>query len=214
MDDTVGAHFDDRTDFPERLSSSEVLPTSVVQIYRYPPDPREVTNIRRYGSLMPESTAIPRKRALEVSTPGNASSSRVTASIEDRVGAQPNGMYAVPNKRQRIHDWRLDRECSAGQQLHSQADEAERLQPTSQHSVHQVYDSQGSPARKREHVLRRIEESPLLIPSQNIIRMTPQLLFRSPAPKSNVRAITITSPRFQTHQLAGGHLVMEPSKRL
>ena len=157
MEDTVGAIFDDRTDFPERLSSNEVLATSIVQVHRYPPNPGELPRFQRLGSLMPESSARPKKRPYAASQQSPTDDQRTLSSIERPYDVRSNGISAAPNKRQRTRephaygsDWRMN----PGEDL------AEGNHPTSQTvgtqgSVHQVYDSQEPATQKRTCIAGR-----------------------------------------------------------
>ena len=101
MRKTVDAYFDDRNDSGHRLPLGEVPPTSIVQVHRYPPSPSEVAQIQRYGSLLPESAARPRKRPLTIVDEQPPNSARAFASIEERRNDQPQRRFASPNKRQR-----------------------------------------------------------------------------------------------------------------
>ena len=58
LTDKVGDVFDDRT-------ASGDNRTSIVKVARYPPGPDEQTTPFRLGSLLPESTARPKKRRRE-----------------------------------------------------------------------------------------------------------------------------------------------------
>ena len=146
MDDKVGDFFDDRG------TSKEVPITSIVLIRRFAPDPTELQNlqdIRRYGSLMPESAARPRKRPLP-------------DALQDRHGSSGilrAGLPNRPEKRQRIQDTErisnpdrpiLSREDAVGGYHISQASGTEG-------SVHQVIDSQRSPGKQRTLPSSRIE---------------------------------------------------------
>ena len=139
MDDTVGAIFDDRADFPDRLSGKEVLPTSIVQIFRYPPDPTEIANVQRYGSLMPESSARPRKRPLVVSSPSEGRYPRT--SIE---GLDDGQLSSAQNKRPRTHGTSVNNSLGLDRTPPRPVEES-----GTQGSIHQVNDSQRSPLNKR-----------------------------------------------------------------
>lgn len=154
MIETVGAYFDDRKDFGDKLATNEVPPTSIVQVFRYPPDPSEHMNHQRFGSLMPESTARPRKRPLAVFTQDSPNSPRAAASIEERDDELPHGTFAAANKRQRTYDGRVYGSFNPDQPGVSREDQQEGtriLSQTSgtQGSIHQVFDSQIAPGRRR-----------------------------------------------------------------
>lgn len=58
LDDMVEDVFDDRSPNGDNR-------TSIVKVARYPPDPNELRYSARFGSLLPESTARPKKRSIE-----------------------------------------------------------------------------------------------------------------------------------------------------
>lgn len=153
MEETVGAYFDDRKEPGNKSPSDEPPSNSIVRVYRFPPDPRELRNSVRFGSLMPESTARPRKRPHTnlFETPRN--SLHAVASIEVCNDELPNGNFKVPNKRQRINDALPDGISVSDQPTLSQGYAKESNDISSQiigtqGSIHQVHDSQGSTAGK------------------------------------------------------------------
>ena len=156
MEDTVGAIFDDRADFPEKWSFNEVLPTSIVQVYRSLDDQRN-SRALRFGSLMPDSSARPQKRSHPISPQSPPRGPRTLASIEESHGSRANGINGIswpPNKRQRTHEADVNRRFMMDQRLRSMEHQAEELNQVSQGlgtqgSVHQVLDSQVSPVRNR-----------------------------------------------------------------
>lgn len=153
MEDTVGAIFDDRADFPDKLLGNEVLPTSVVQVYRYPPDPQGPPSRQRFGSLMPGSSAIPRKRPFTISVHDPLNSQNAIASVEAVDGLRSDGMLSGLKKRQRTHDARMSGALGLDQRLQSVETQAEGFPHVSQRSgtqesIHQVIDSQMSSTRK------------------------------------------------------------------
>ncbi|KAL9637195.1 MAG: hypothetical protein Q9164_002339 [Protoblastenia rupestris] len=146
LTDTVGDVFDDRS------SSGDIL-TSICKVLRYPPDPAESLNPQRYSSLLPESSARPRKRPFVLPISTFQSAQRPLPSIEnwdteDRSRAQGSAI-----KRQRINDARTPNHhakieiCSASQlQGHGLSDSLQLA--ATQSSEHQVEDSQRSPQNK------------------------------------------------------------------
>lgn len=161
MEDTVGAIFDDRADFPDKMSSIEILPTSIVQVYRYPPEPQELANIPRYGSLMPESSARPRKRPLTIPAQISRTNDRAIATIEGLDDMQQEENFLEPNKRQRTLEVHGDRpyglcgKYQSGEALEAGLNRAPQGpgRPGRPGSIHQVDDSQKSPARRRRSTM-------------------------------------------------------------
>ena len=155
MADTVGAIFDDRAEYPDRLTSQEVLPTSVVQVYRYPPDPTELLSVQRFGSLMPESSARPRKRPLAGSTQDPPNGQYAMASVEGPDAARADGTFRASSKRQRTREASVIRSSGLDGRVAVGEDQVEELSQASQTiqtqgSIHQIADSQKSPKRKRK----------------------------------------------------------------
>ena len=155
MEDTVGAIFNDRTDFPDRLSSNEVLATSIVQVHCYPPSPGELPPFQRLGSLMPESSARPKKRPLVDFQQAPSDNQRTLSSIERPDDVRSDRSFTATNKRQRIRepyangynssDWRI-RHSGEG---HAEGNYSSSQIVGTQGSVHQVYDSQELVTQKR-----------------------------------------------------------------
>lgn len=140
MYDRIGEYFDDRST-DDQSKDDGVPKTSIALLHRHPPDPAELHDVRRFGSLMPESAAIPRKRPLTIPQ-------QVHRNGFDGWGPeQPNSMRKR-QKTQQPHD---------NEGLVSHQDEpilsreevlgASRSSQTwgTQGSVHQVIDSQRSP---------------------------------------------------------------------
>lgn len=154
MGETVGAYFDDRRDPDNKSPSTEPPSNSIVRVYRYPPDPEELMSSVRYGSLMPESTARPRKRPHADSSRTTQDSLLAVASVEDRDDNLPNKARAVPSKRQRTQEAQTNQVFGLGRMNPPQRhrDGSIRVTPRpvgAQSSSHQVCDSQGSAAGKR-----------------------------------------------------------------
>ena len=140
MYDRIGEYFDDRST-DDQSKDDGVPKTSIALIHRHPPDPAELHNVRRFGSLMPESAAIPRKRPLTIAQQVHQNG------IEGWDPAPRNSMRkrqktqeACQNEDLNIHQdepmW--SREEVAGLCRSSQMS-------GTQGSVHQVIDSQKSP---------------------------------------------------------------------
>ncbi|KAL6716230.1 hypothetical protein ACLMJK_005796 [Lecanora helva] len=152
-EDCVGSIFDDRADFPDRLSSDEVLATSIVRVHRYPPETEDLRNAHRFGSLMPESFARPRKRPPVEATQAAPTEGKVFTSVEG--GSDEQG-FANPNKRQRVHESFVH---ESPHSVHGHRPEivvSDRSYQGSdllgtQGSIHQVCDSQESYARKQRN---------------------------------------------------------------
>lgn len=154
MRKTVEAYFDDRNDTDNKIPLGEVPPTSIVQVHRYPPHPSEIPNVQRFGSLLPESAARPRKRPLTISSQGPPDSLRAAASIEGGDDMHPSGNFTSSSKRQRTHDaFTIGAPYfeNAAISREGQTDERPHTSQMSgtQGSIHQVYDSQLSHANKR-----------------------------------------------------------------
>ncbi len=154
MEETVGAYFDDRKDPGNQSPSDEPPFNSIVRVYRFPPDPRELRNSVRFGSLMPESTARPRKRPHTNLFETPRRSLHPVASIEVCDDELPNGNFQVPNKRQRNNEARPNGMTGSDRPTLSQGYGKEGNDISSQTigtqgSIHQVHDSQISTAGKR-----------------------------------------------------------------
>ena len=152
MEDTVGAIFDDRADFPDKLTSQQVLPTSIVQVYRYPPDPAEVRNIQRYGSLMPESSARPAKRPIADLDRVPQNSQFTIDSIEGVDDGNSQATFVAPNKRQRTHEphkSNLHDLLRLSQMREQQGESLQSQKVRNEGPLYQVEDSQKSPTGKR-----------------------------------------------------------------
>ncbi len=140
MYDRVGEYFDDRST-DDQSKDDGVPKTSIALLRRHPPDPAELQNVRRFGSLMPESAAIPRKRPLTIAQQVHRNG------FEGWDPEQPNGVRKRQKTQQACHDDGLDihqdepmisREEIVGVCRSSQ-------KSGTQGSVHQVIDSQRSP---------------------------------------------------------------------
>lgn len=151
MEETVDAYFDDRKDPDSKISFNGPPPLSIVQVHRFPPDPNEIRNIIRYGSLMPESTARPRKRQLTNPAHTVCNGPRAAASIEGRDDELANRTSVAPNKRRRIQEERTTEVSSLRRpnplEGNHERNVASQMSGT-QGSIHQVSDSQSSPAKK------------------------------------------------------------------
>ena len=140
MYDRIGEYFDDRST-DDQSKDDGVPKTSIALLHRHPPDPAELHDVPRFGSLMPESAAIPRKRLLTITQ-------QVHQNGFDGWGPeQPNSMRKR-QKTQQAYDNEgliahqdepiLSREEGVGISRSSQT-------WGTQGSVHQVIDSQRSP---------------------------------------------------------------------
>lgn len=140
MYDRIGEYFDDRST-DDQSKNDGVPKTSIALLHRHPPDPAELHDVRRFGSLMPESAAIPRKRPLTITQP-------VHRNGFDGLGPeQPNSMRKR-QKTQQMYD-------SDGLIIHQDEPILSREEVVgvsrssqtwgTQGSVHQVIDSQRSP---------------------------------------------------------------------
>ena len=151
MQDIVGAIFDDRAAFLSQSSGEQILSTSVVKVYRYPPDPTELANIQRYGSLMPESSARPRKRPLTMSNALPQRDQLVMASVEGVGEVRSDGSFTTPSKRRRIDGMRVEESSPFEPRRQGRSSIADQFRNSeergTQRSIHQVYDSQTSPAK-------------------------------------------------------------------
>ena len=144
MYDRIGEYFDDRST-DDQSKDDGVPKTSIALLHRHPPDPAELQNVRRFGSLMPESAAIPRKRPLTITQHVHHNG------FEIWDPEQPNGMrkrqktqQACQNEGLNIHQDEpiVSREEGGGLCRSSQMS-------CTQGSVHQVIDSQRSPRMNR-----------------------------------------------------------------
>jgi len=153
IDETVGAYFDDRKDPDSKSTSDEPPSNSIVRVYRLTPDPREFDSTVRFGSVMPESTARPRKRLHATSAQSPQNTLRAVTSIEEHDDALPKRTFTVANKRQKTHEARTSEVPRSDRPHLSQGHGEEGIHIASQTagtqgSIHQVYDSQGSSAKK------------------------------------------------------------------
>ena len=140
MDDIVGNFLDDRG------TAKEVPITSIIMVRRFPPNPSELLNlerIQRFGSLMPESAARPRKRL-----PYGALQGRLGDMESQTAEAQTRW-----EKRQRTQDMRPETALNPDRPILSREGQVEGSHPsqvsTAQGSIHQVTDSQRSPGKQR-----------------------------------------------------------------
>lgn len=161
MEETVGAYFDDRRDPDNKSLSTEPPSNSIVRVYRYPPDPEELRSTIRYGSLLPESTARPRKRPHANSFQLPRDSLLAVASVEDRDSNLTNKARALPSKRQRTQEAQLNEAFSSGQTDPPQRhiDGSVRVTPRpagTQSSGHRVCDSQDTAAGKRKSLCDQV----------------------------------------------------------
>ena len=140
MYDRIGEYFDDRST-DDQSKDDGVPKTSIALLHRHPPDPAELQNVRRFGSLMPESAAIPRKRPLTITQQVHHNG------FEGWGPEQPNSMRKRQKTQQACQNEGLDihqdepivsREEVVGVCRSSQMS-------GTQGSVHQVVDSQRSP---------------------------------------------------------------------
>ena len=140
MYDRIGEYFDDRST-DDQSKDDGVPKNSIALLHRHPPDPAELQNVRRFGSLMPESAAVPRKRPLTLAQQVHQYGS------EGWDPEQPNGTRKRQKTQQACHNEGLDihrdepiesREEVVGVCRSSQMSGTQR-------SVHQVIDSQRSP---------------------------------------------------------------------
>jgi len=144
LEDTVGDTFDDRdANGNNRLSTVKVL--------RYPPTAEELNNPQRFSSLLPESSARPKKRPITSHSSNARDRLQHLTSIEDWGTGRLDGA----NKRQKTQDSLIEGILDPDQPIPSHEGQGveghHSSQPSgTQGSVHQVYDSQRSPPRKRK----------------------------------------------------------------
>ncbi len=148
MEETVGAYFDDRKDPVNTLTSDEPPSNSIVRVYRFPPDPRELRNTLRFGSLMPESAARPRKRPHATLVQSSRNHVHAVASIEECDDQLPNSYFKVPNKRQRTNEASRSDQPMLSQGYGKEGIHIDLQTGGTQGSIHQVYDSQDSTTGK------------------------------------------------------------------
>lgn len=146
-DDTVGDIFDDRQPSGENR-------TSIVKVARFPPDPSDLRHAERFASLLPESSARPRKRPFPQSPPRLQDDSRQFRQNEGWVSERPWGSHETANKRPRTFEGRPHGAFDSDQPLPSLENRVTTTYhssqiPGTQESVNQVYDSQTSPPKKR-----------------------------------------------------------------
>ena len=130
------------------------LSDRTVKVVQSPPDPNELHNPQRYGSILPESSARPRKRLLghSLSAPCNNLHETTYTGAREAGTFEGNGRL---NKRQKTHDSRLYGGIDSDSLLVSREGVEESLYVSSQSSgrhaspVQQVLDSQRSPRQKR-----------------------------------------------------------------
>lgn len=141
---TVGYVFQEGTNISDRT----------VKVVQSPPDPNELHNPQRYGSILPESSARPRKRLLGLFLSAPRNSLHDTAYTGNREAGTFEG-NGRSHKRQKAHDSRLYSGHDSDRPIHSREGFEDGLYTSSQSSgrhaspVHQVPDSQRSPKKKR-----------------------------------------------------------------
>ncbi len=140
---TVGHVFKERGNISDRT----------VKVVQSPPDPNELRNPQRYDSILPDSSARPRKRSLGQSLHGPLSSLR-DAGYDGVWGSEPFDSSERSSKRQKMQTRPFD-EFESDRPIRSCENFEEGLYISSQSSarrgspVHQVDDSQRSPRNKR-----------------------------------------------------------------
>jgi len=143
MNDKVGDIFDDRKSGP----NGQVNETSIVKVFRYPPDPRELQNPERFASLMPESTARPHKPVL----PNVSQNPRAEQGHNGNYGQwrQSNETLGTASRRQRVYEgaYNPDRPMISREERGDIPYLSSHPSGT-QESRDQVYDSQRSPPKK------------------------------------------------------------------
>ena len=152
MYDRIGEYFDDRST-DDKSKDDGVLKTSIAVVHRHPPDPAELQIVRRYGSLMPESAAIPRKRPLHVQQDHRA--------LFEGFAAEPSNNVMKRLKTQDLcHNEGLDPDQPIlSREEHAGYSQSSHLS-TTQGSIHQVIDSQRSPRMNcTSHLALHLEHS-------------------------------------------------------
>ncbi len=135
------------------FKETENISDRTVKVVQSPPNPYEQYNSYRYGSILPESSARPRKRLLDQFLPGSRSSPRDVA-YDGGWESAPFNSNETSNKRQKTHARQFN-EMNADRVIRSREGFDEGLYISSQSSVrrgspvHQVDDSQRSPRNKR-----------------------------------------------------------------
>ncbi len=142
---TVGDIFDDR-------SPSGDIRTSIVKVARFPPHPSELRNPQRFFSTLPESSARPKKRQLEILVSQNREELPPMQSIENSSANCIRGTFGPATKRQRRPHVPLYGSENLGYPHTPQLTQDNQPQVSSQisggqGSIHQVLDSQRSLAR-------------------------------------------------------------------
>lgn len=178
---TVGEIFDDR-------AGGEDIKNSIVKVFRYPPDPSQLQNDLRFGSVLPESSARPRKRS-----PGHFSQSvrNMLLDVTCPNNREPN-LYTSSgraNKRQKTQEFRSLQPFDSDRPVLSREGLEEGFHVSSQSSgrrgspAHQIDDSQRSPARKRSFsilALKKGDSTQLIVEQeQKPIRTVPPYHFLS-----------------------------------
>ena len=145
--DTVGALFRDRKE-------SAPISEWVVKVVRLPPDSAELRNPQRYGSILPGSSARPRKRLRDQSTDRECGSLHRVPYGGER-GTERHESTARSSKRQRVQEPSQLDTFASDRPIRSREDFDEGLYDSSRSfrvygsPVHQVDDSQRSPKSKR-----------------------------------------------------------------
>lgn len=144
MYDRIGEYFDDRST-DDQSKDDGVPKNSIALLHRHPPDPAELQNVRRFGSLMPESAAIPRKRPLTIAQQVHQNG------FEGWGAEQPNSMRKRQKTQQACQDEGLHIHRDEPIESREEVVGVSRSSQVSgtQASVHQVIDSQRSPRMNR-----------------------------------------------------------------
>ena len=138
----------------EVFKDSAQLIDRTVKVVQLPPDSNDIHNPHRYESILPDSSARPRKRHLDQSPLGSCSSLRDVTYPDDR-GSQPLESNGRSNKRQKTQASRPFGQLDSDRPIRSLEGFVKGLCTSSQSSarrgspVHQVDDSQRSPLNKR-----------------------------------------------------------------
>ena len=124
------------------------------KVVQLPPTPEELRNFQRYGSILPESTARPRKRLLDQPLPSSSKSLR-SAAYDSAQESEPSESNGRPYKIQKTHNSRLYGKNDFDRPIRSREGFDGGLYISSQSSgrngspINQVADSQRSPRNKR-----------------------------------------------------------------
>ena len=142
--------------FDDRSGGAELNATSIVHVFRYPPEPQDLNNPTRFGSIMPESFAKPQKRLFSSTHATVRSNLREMAIPEDLGASQFDDGYGRTLKRQRLQDTATSGRFDPDRPVLSRERDHEgtprrRLSPFRQYSpIHIIEDSQRPLANRRK----------------------------------------------------------------